>query len=165
VPLVILTRIDPPWPLARWRVRQWLSELRAADLCFSQEEWFGREGLIEKALRHLLEGWIAGLQLAQLSLATADDPEAFVRSFSASDHLIVDFLMDEVLAHQTPEVQTFLLLTSLLERFCVPLCDVLLAAAAQPRHSVQLLARLEQANLFVVALDNTHSWYRYHHLF
>ena len=116
-------------------------------------------------LHQRTEGWIAGLQLAQLSLATTDNPEAFARSFSASDHLIVDFLMDEVLAHQAPEIQTFLMLTSLLERFCAPLCDVLLAEASQPRHSVQLLARLERANLFLVALDSAHYWYRYHHLF
>jgi LuxR family maltose regulon positive regulatory protein len=174
VHLVILTRIDPPWPLARWRVRQWLREVRAADLSFSLEEaqefFRHHRGPALAAdtvamLHQRTEGWIAGLQLAQVSLATADDPEEFARSFSASDHLIVDFLMDEVLTHQTPEMQTFLLLTSLLERFCAPLCDVLLAEVSQPQHSVQLLARLERANLFVVALDSTHSWYRYHHLF
>ena len=112
VHLVILTRVDPPWPLARWRVRQWLSELRAADLCFSPEEaqafFRHHRGPALAAdtvamLHQRTEGWIAGLQLAQLSLATADNPEEFARSFSASDHLIVDFLMDEVLAHQAPE--------------------------------------------------------------
>ena len=120
--LVILTRVDPPWPLARWRVRQWLSELRTADLCFSQEEaqtFFHRHSGPALAadtvamLHQCTEGWIAGLQLAQLSLATANNPEAFARSFSASDHLIVDFLIDEVLARQSPEIQTFLALPEL----------------------------------------------------
>jgi LuxR family maltose regulon positive regulatory protein len=147
VHVAILTRVDPPWPLARWRVRQWLSELRAAVLCFSPEEaqaffchhWGPALAAETVAMLHQrTEGWIAGLQLAQVSLATSDNPEEFARSFSASDYLIVDFLMDEVLAHQAPEIQTFLMLTSLLERFCAPPCDVLLAEASQPRHSVQL---------------------------
>jgi LuxR family maltose regulon positive regulatory protein len=79
--------------------------------------------------------------------------------------LIVDFLMDEVLAHQASEIKTFLMLTSLLERFCAPLDAVLLAEASRPQHSIQGLAQLERANLFVVAPDSAHYWYRYHHLF
>jgi LuxR family maltose regulon positive regulatory protein len=165
VHLVVLTRLDPPWPLARWRVRRWLSELHAADLCFSHEEaqafFHHHPGPALAAetvamLHQRTEGWIAGLQLAQMSLATADNPEAFARSFSASDHLIVDYLMDEVLAHQAPEIRTFLLLTSLLERFCAPLCDVLLAEASQPQHSVQLLVHQLQRQVPPTRLSQLH---------
>jgi LuxR family maltose regulon positive regulatory protein len=174
VHLVILTRIDPPWPLPLWRVRRWLSELRAADLGFSQEEtqaFFAQLTDLPLAVEtvNLLHrrtgGWIAGLQLAQLSLAAADNLEQSARDFSASGRLIVDFLLDEVLAQQPPDIQTFLVITSLLERFCAPLCDVLLAEVQGPVDSSAFIARLERANLFLVAVDSNHYWYRYYPLF
>ncbi len=170
--LVITTREDPPLPLARLRACGQLTELRAADLRFTPAEVaaFLTEvmGLTLAAedvatLESRTEGWIAGLQLAAISLQGQQDPTHFISSFTGSHHFVLDYLLEEVL-HQQPEpVQSFLLRTSILDRLCGPLCDaVLLDQAASGQ---VILERIERANLFIVPLDTERRWYRYHHLF
>ena len=167
----VLTRVDPLWPLAKWRTSVWLNELRAADLSFSNEEterFFNRKDLTSgtlKGLHQRTEGWIAGLQLLKLSLADAKDPDQLARDFSDSDRLIVDYLMDEVISRQPQEVLDFLAVTGLFDRFCALLCDHMLADVPGRQEGRQLLGRLEQENLFLVPLDRERMWYRYHHLF
>ncbi|HZU69160.1 MAG TPA: LuxR C-terminal-related transcriptional regulator [Ktedonobacteraceae bacterium] len=168
--LVMATRADPPLPLMRLRARGQLTEVRAADLRFDLDE--AREFLHTvmrldlpaealAALDQRTEGWIAGLQLAALSLSGRSDVAAFLRAFTGSHRFILDYLTAEVFSRQPREVQSFLLATSILERLSGPLCD---AVTGQPE-SQSRLAALEQANLFVVALDDEQRWYRYHHLF
>ena len=174
--LVVLSRIDPPLPLTLWRSRHWLRELRTADLRFSREETgaffdaahdlrLSREGI--HTIHRKTEGWVAGLRLTQLSLTGAADPEGRVRAFSANDRLVADFLMEEVLSRQPPEIKEFLAVTCVLERFKPQLCDELLAGSNResPGRSRELLDRLFRQNLFLVPLGSTHGWYRYHHLF
>ncbi len=171
--LVITSRANPPLPLARLRGRGELTELRAVDLRFTTEEavaffqYFASLTLIPADLALLTErteGWIVGLQLAALSLEHHTDVTAFVQGFSGSNRFVLDYLMEEVLQHRTSAVQTFLLTTSILERMCGPLCDALLGdTLGRPAQS--LLQEIEQANLFVIALDDERYWYRYHHLF
>ena len=172
--LVIATREDPHLPLARLRVRGQLTELRAADLRFTPAE--AAEFLNQvmglnlsaediAALETRTEGWIAGLQLAALSMQghASRDVTSFIKSFTGSHHFVLDYLVEEVLQQQTESVQTFLLRTSILDRMCGPLCD---AVATHPAVSGQeTLEYLEHANLFIVPLDNERRWYRYHHLF
>jgi len=107
------------------------------------------------------EGWIAGLQLAALSLQGRTDVSAFLAAFSGSHRYVLDYLSDEVLARQPEQVQQFLLHTCLLERLSGPRCDAVTAQEG----SQAMLEALERANLFVVALDDERRWYRYHHLF
>jgi LuxR family maltose regulon positive regulatory protein len=168
--LVLATRADPPLPLVRLRARGLLSELRAADLRFDLHEAsaflhivMGLDLPAEMlgALERRTEGWIAGLQLAALSLQGRSDVSTFVRAFTGSHRFVLDYLSEEVFSRQPPEVQSFLLATSILERLCGPLCD----AVTGQQESQARLAALEQANLFVVALDDERHWYRYHHLF
>jgi LuxR family transcriptional regulator, maltose regulon positive regulatory protein len=172
--LVILTRIDPPLPGALWQSRHWLTELRASDLQFTPEEtrafFAAADGpsLGDQALEVVhrkTEGWAAGLRLAQLSLASSEDPEQRVRALSGSDRLIVDYLMDEVLAAQPPDVREFLGLTAPLERFSAALCDELLADRSSPVDSQQVIDRLYHDNVFLFPLGPDRGWYRYHHLF
>ena len=113
------------------------------------------------ALETRTEGWIAGLQLAALSLRDQADKHAFVTAFTGDDRYIMDYLLEEVLQRQSPEVQDFLFKTSILERLCEPLCEAVTGASG----SRSMLISLEQANLFVVPLDNRRTWYRYHSLF
>ncbi len=170
--LLIATREDPQLPLARLRARGHLTELRAADLRFTPAEaaeFLNRSmGLTLSAevigtLETRTEGWIAGLQLAALSLQGQQDTASFITSFTGSHHFVLDYLIEEVL-HQQPEyVQTFLLRTSILERMCAPLCEAVLRASAPSGQAT--LEYLEQANLFIVPLDNERRWYRYHQLF
>jgi LuxR family maltose regulon positive regulatory protein len=170
--LVIATREDPQLPLARLRARGHLTELRAADLRFTRSEAAGflKEvmglNLSAKdiaALEERTEGWIAGLQLAAISLQGHQDATSFIQSFSGSHHFVLDYLLEEVLQQQPETVQTFLLRTSILDRLCGPLCDAVLLAPAASGQAT--LAYLEHANLFIVPLDNQRRWYRYHHLF
>ncbi|HZG66216.1 MAG TPA: hypothetical protein VEZ12_05705, partial [Herpetosiphonaceae bacterium] len=184
--LVIASRADPPLALSRLRARGQLMELRAHDLRFTPEEaaMFLREvmGLalsVEEvaALEARTEGWIAGLQLAALSLQDRGDAQqaAFIEAFTGSHRFVVDYLVDEVLARQPPHLQTFLLQTSILERLSGPLCDaVVLGEGSEPQHAARstqhaysqlLLEELERGNLFIVPLDDARRWYRYHHLF
>ena len=170
--LVIATREDPHLPLARLRVRGQLTELRAADLRFSSSEaaaflnqvmGLNLSGENIVALETRTEGWIAGLQLAAISMQGRADTASFIESFTGTHHFMMDYLLEEVLQQQTAEVQAFLLGTSLLERLCGPLCEAVLLT---PSGSGQtLLASLERANLFIVPLDNHRQWYRYHRLF
>jgi len=172
--LVVLTRRDPPWPLGHWRGRGWLVELRGRDLRFSLEEarsFFAAgapELLSDTAVQGLLaraEGWAAGLRMMLLSLRDAPHPEERARAFSGRDRLVVDYLMTEVLAAQPREILEFLTATAPLPRFCASLCDHLLEGDSTRPPAREILARLEQNNLFLVSLDNEGEWYRYHHLF
>ncbi len=169
--LAIGSRSDPPLPLARLRARGQLRELRAASLRFTLDETdqflntvmrleLSPEGI--ETLEDRTEGWIAGLQLAALSLTGREDKEGFVASFGGSHRYMVEYLMEEVVDRQTEEVRSFLLSTSILERMCALLCDALTCKESQ---SETILKRLEAANLFIVALDDEGHWYRYHHLF
>jgi LuxR family maltose regulon positive regulatory protein len=168
--LILATRADPPLPLARLRAQGQLSEVRTADLRFGAAEAstflqtvMGLDLPAEAitTLEHRTEGWIAGLQLAALSLQGRADVSAFLAAFTGSHRFVLDYLSDEVLAQQPTPVQTFLLHTSILERLSGPLCD----AVTEQEGSQAMLEALERANLFVVALDEERGWYRYHHLF
>ena len=170
--LVIATREDPQLRLARLRARDQLTELRVTDLrftpCEAAEFLNQRMGLNLseediKALEARTEGWIAGLQLAAISLQGHKDATSFIKSFTGSHHFVMDYLVEEVLQQQTESVQTFLLRTSILDQMCGPLCEAVLLAP--PASGQETLEYLEQANLFIIPLDNERRWYRYHHLF
>jgi LuxR family maltose regulon positive regulatory protein len=180
--LVIATRSDPALPLARMRARGHTLELRGADLSFTEQEAAqflnGAMGLCLDArsvavLKQRTEGWIAGLQMAALSMRDRKDVPAFIEAFSGTNRYILDYLLEEVLAGQSPQVQRFLLYTSILERLSAPLCDALLAGAEELQDgyapgtsgSTSTLDYLERANLFLVPLDDERTWYRYHQLF
>jgi LuxR family maltose regulon positive regulatory protein len=167
--LIIGAREDPPLPLARLRARGQMIDIRQADLRFTEEETadflrrvMGLDVAPEDvgALRRRTEGWIAGLQLAALSMQGRDDVHQLVQSLSGSHRYILDYLVEEVFQQQPADVQGFLLRTSILDRLAAPLCDAVL----QSTGSQQMLERLETANLFIVALDQERCWYRYHRL-
>src|SRR3972149_613976 len=170
--LVIATREDPHLPLARLRARSQLTELRAANLRFTPTEAadflnqvMGLNLSAEDiaALEARTEGWIAGLQLAALSMQGHQDVTSFIQSFTGSHHFVLDYLVEEVLHQQSESIQTFLLRTSILDRLCGSLCDaVLLDPSASGQETLEYV---ENANLFIVPLDNERRWYRYHHLF
>ena len=168
--VVISTRADPDLPLARWRVRGELVEIRAADLRFTSDEanayLNGATGLDLAAediavLEDRTEGWIAALQLAALSLQGREDVSGFITRFAGDDRYIVDYLIEEVLRHQSAAVREFLLQSAVLDRLTGPLCD----AVTGRDDGSEMLVALERANLFIVALDDRREWYRYHHLF
>jgi LuxR family maltose regulon positive regulatory protein len=170
--LVIATREDPPLSLARLRARGQLTELRAADLRFTTSEaaeFFNQAmdlGLSAEditALERRTEGWIAGLQLAAVSLRGHKDVGSFIHSFTGSHHFVLDYLVEEVLNQQPESIQNFLLYTSILDRLCGSLCDAVLCTPTATGQ--ETLEYLERANLFIVPLDNERHWYRYHHLF
>jgi LuxR family maltose regulon positive regulatory protein len=170
VHLVIASRADPPLPLARMRARGELTELRAADLRFRPEEAAaflnGVMGLAipadeVAALETRTEGWIAGLQLAALSMQGRADVSGFIAAFAGDDRYIVDYLAEEVLQRQPAGVREFLLATSILDRLSGGLCD----AVTGRQDGRAMLEQLERDNLFVVPLDDRRHWYRYHHLF
>ena len=168
--LVVVTREDPPLPLPRLRARGQMTEIRQNDLRFTLEEC--AEFLIHvmglslppddiASLERRTEGWIAGLQLAALSMRGRNDLSSFIEAFTGSSHFVLDYLVEEVFNHQPDDVRDFLLKTSVLERLCGPLCD----AVAGRTDSRSLLEKLEHANLFIIPLDQACTWYRYHHLF
>ena len=170
--LVIATREDPHLPLARLRARGQLTELRSADLRFTPAEAteflnqvVGLNLSVEDitALEARTEGWIAGLQLAALSMQGQQDSASFIQSFTGSHHFVLDYLIEDVLLQQSENIQTFLLRTSILDRLCGPLCDAVLGSPSASGQ--ETLEYLERANLFIVPLDNERRWYRYHHLF
>lgn len=188
--LVIATRSDPPLSLTRLRARGQMVELRAADLRFSESEaaQFLNDvmGLCldlgsVAALAERTEGWIAGLQMAALSMRDREDVLGFIEGFSGTNRYILDYLLEEVLASQAPEIQHFLLHTSIPERLTAPLCQAILedqkleswnidtlSASFHPSTTPTfqpILEYLERANLFLVPLDDERKWYRYHHLF
>jgi LuxR family transcriptional regulator, maltose regulon positive regulatory protein len=168
--LTVASRADPPLPLARLRASGQLTEVRAADLRFTPEEAaellrsaVGAD-LPEVAMATLgdrTEGWVAGLQLAALSLRGHHDIDAFVQGFSGSHRYIVDYLAAEVLDRQPDELRRFLLETSILERLSGPLCDVVTGRDDSQR----LLVQVERASLFLHPLDEVRGWWRYHQLF
>ena len=168
--LVIASRSDPPLPLARLRGRGELAELRSADLRFTPDEaaaFFNDVMGLDLSARDVAaletrtEGWIAGLQLAALSMQGREDVAGFIAAFSGDDRYIVDYLVEEVLQRQPERVRSFLLQTSVLGRLSGPLCD----AVTDQEEGKVLLEALERGNLFVVPLDDKRHWYRYHHLF
>lgn len=170
--LALLTRSDPPLPLARLRARRQVVELRVHDLRFEVDEAtaFLRQtaGLDlppsdVAAMEQRTEGWITGLQLAALSLRGRADARQFIRAFTGSHHFIADYLIEEVLAQQPPEIQDFLLRTSILDRLTAPLCAAVVGI--EPGRSAELLDQLVRANLFLIPLDEVRTWFRYHHLF
>jgi LuxR family transcriptional regulator, maltose regulon positive regulatory protein len=168
--LMVASRADPPLPLARLRASGQLTELREADLRFTSEEaaallrtTVGPE-LPEAAVAALgvrTEGWVAGLQLAALSLRGHADVSAVVEGFSGSHRYVLDYLTEEVLDRQPAPLRAFMLETSILERLSGPLC----AAVTGRADSQALLEQAERANLFLVPLDEERGWWRYHHLF
>lgn len=172
--LLIVTREDPSLPLAQLRARGQLTELRVADLRFSAAE--AGEFLNKVMELNLLaediaaleirtEGWIAGLQLAALSMRGHEDTASFIKSFTGNHHFVLDYLVEEVLQQQPESVQTFLLSTSILDHLCGPLCDAVLLDPSGSASGQETLEYLEHANLFIVPLDSERRWYRYHHLF
>ncbi|KWX75920.1 transcriptional regulator [Paenibacillus riograndensis] len=175
--LVIATREDPALPLPRLRVRHQLTELRAADLRFNAAEAAeflgGVMGLALSAedvrlLESRTEGWIAGLQLAALSMQGRNDTTSFIQSFTGSHKFVLDYLIEEVLQQQPASIQAFLQFTSVLDKMCGPLCDAVLgkdSEGASRSTGQRTLEYLEHANLFLIPLDNERRWYRYHHLF
>jgi LuxR family maltose regulon positive regulatory protein len=168
--IIISGRVDPPLPLARFRVQGQLTEIRSSNLQFT-----GKEVVIYlndlmdlalsseeiDALEVRTEGWIASLKLAALSLRDRCDKHDFVEDFSGSNRYIMDYLMDEVMSRQSEEVQTFLCQTSIFGRFCASFCDDVLEIS----NSRQIIKKLEQENLFLIPLDEVRCWYRYHYLF
>jgi len=168
--LVIASRADPALPLARLRARGELVEIRGAELRFTLDEAAAylteSMGLVltapdVAALEGRTEGWIAALQLAALSMQGRDDVGGFIAGFAGDDRYIVDYLVDEVLDRQPAAVRDFLVQTSILDRLSGPLCD----AVTGRDDGATMLKSLDRANLFVVPLDDSRRWYRYHHLF
>src|SRR5215472_13546031 len=171
--LVLATRSDPPLRLGRLRARSELTELRAGDLRFTATEAAAllREaagpaapiltGAAIEALTTKTEGWAAGLHLAGLSLQSHDDADAFVAAFSGSHRYVLDYLAEEVLDRQDPQVREFLLETSVLSRLSADLCDAVTGQSG----GQTMLERIERAGLFLVPLDEVRGWWRYHHLF
>lgn len=170
VHVLLSTRADPDLPLPRWRVRGELVEIRAADLRFTPEEataYLNSSAGLDltagevAALEERTEGWIAALQLAALSLRGRSDVGGFIARFAGNDRYLVDYLVEEVLAHQPEQVRGFLLQTAVLDRLTGPLCDALTGRD----DGNGTLEALERGNLFLVPLDDRREWYRYHHLF
>ncbi len=168
--LVIATREDPPLSLARLRARGQLTELRAADLRFTPNEAadflnrvMGLNLSIEDiaALETRTEGWIAGLQLAALSMQGRSDAASFIQAFTGSHRFVLDYLVEEVLQHQPEGIHSFLLRTAILDRLSSSLCDAVTGRA----DGKGTLETLERGNLFIIPLDDQRQWYRYHPLF
>ena len=168
--LVIATREDPSLPLARLRVRSQLTEMRVADLRFTPAEaaeFLNRMMGLNlsdtdiAALESRTEGWIAGLQLAALSMQGRGDIAGFIRAFTGSHRFVLDYLVEEVLQRQPESIRTFLLQTAILERFCTSLCN----EVTERQDGKEVLEVLEHSNLFIIPLDDKRQWYRYHHLF
>lgn len=168
--LILATRADPPVALARLRTCGQLTELRAHDLRFAPDEaaaFLGQAMGLRltaadvAALETRTEGWIAGLQLAALSMRGRDDVSSFIAAFSGSHRHVLDYLVEEVIARQPEDITSFLLQTCILERLNAPLCDAVTGRGG----SQAMLDRLERDNLFLLPLDEARGWYRYHHLF
>ena len=174
--LVLITRTDPPLPLSRMRVRNQMTEIRADQLRFTPGEadalvngvmGFALSAEEITAMHTRTEGWIAGLQLAGLSMQGCRDIPGFISAFSGSHHYVVDYLADEVLQHLDEPTRSFLLKTSILSRMCASLCEELVGTGdGTPVLDGQgMLENLEKMNLFIIPLDGDRRWYRYHQLF
>jgi LuxR family maltose regulon positive regulatory protein len=168
--LVLISRADPPFPLARLRARGQITELRAAELRFSLEESAAflhqvmSINLSEEQLAALAsrtEGWIVGLQMAALTMQGMSDLDNFIAAFSGSHRYILDYLMEEVFGQQSEQRQEFLLRTAILDRMNGALCE----AVSSQSGGQAMLEAMEQDNLFIFPLDDVRIWYRYHHLF
>jgi LuxR family transcriptional regulator, maltose regulon positive regulatory protein len=167
--IIISTRVDPPLPLHRMRVRGELTEIRARDLRFTVDEVaeFFNAMKIQispddvRQLAERTEGWIAGLQLAAVSLHDIGDAKQFIESFTGSNRYVLDYLLEEVLNRQPKEVLTFLLQTSILTRFNADLCNAITGGM----NARAILEHLERSHLFLIPLDDRREWFRYHHLF
>ena len=168
--LAIASRSDPLLPVARLRAGGELTEVRAADLRFTPDEAAGFLNRMTNlrlseadvaALETRTEGWIAGLQLAALSMRERTDVSGFIAGFTGSNRFVIDYLVEEVLQRQPARIRAFLGRTAILDRLSGPLCDAVTGVDG----GSEILASLERDNLFVVALDDRHQWYRYHHLF
>ena len=168
--VVISTRVDPPWPLARFRVRNQMIEVRAQDLRFTNEEaasflnsmmGLDLSPIDIKALEERTEGWVAGLQLAALSMKGRSDIAGFVKAFTGSHIFIAEYLVEEVLNRQPESIQTFLLQSSVLDRLNAHLCEEV--TGYENGHAI--LQDLLKGNLFVTQMDDEGEWFRYHHLF
>jgi ATP/maltotriose-dependent transcriptional regulator MalT len=168
--LILSTRANPPWPIARLRGRGEITELRVEDLRFSIEETteflnsimglaLAPEDVI--ALDERTEGWVVGLQMSALSMQGRRDKSEFISAFAGSHRFILDYLVEEVLNRQPIELQEFLLKTSILDRMTGSLCDVV----TNRNDGQSILKQLDEANLFLLSLDDERRWYRYHHLF
>ncbi|MEK4073987.1 LuxR C-terminal-related transcriptional regulator [Paenibacillus sp. FSL M7-0656] len=178
--IVMTTRQQPKLPLARLRAKGELIEIRGSDLRFTSaesSEFLDRVMGLKLSEEHVAllekrtEGWVAGLQLAALSMQGSSDPNHFMETFSGRDAFVLDYLMEEILQGLTEQVQNFLLKTCMLDRLCGSLCDAIFDIDEPKEHESvdftgqDMLEWLEQANLFIVPLDNERRWYRYHHLF
>jgi LuxR family maltose regulon positive regulatory protein len=168
--LVITTREDPSLPLPRYRTKAQLTEIRAAELRFTPEEAsaflnqmmnlnLSAENVAALELR--TEGWIAGLQLAALSMQGREDIASFIQAFAGSNRFVLDYLVEEVLQYQAENIRSFLLQTSILDKFCASLCN----AVTEREDGKEILDVLERSNLFLIPLDDKRQWSRYHHLF
>jgi LuxR family transcriptional regulator, maltose regulon positive regulatory protein len=171
--LVLITRHSPPLPLDRLRAKGLSCEIRTRDLRFSTEEtadYLSKSQfalMIPKAVSLLgrYEGWPAGLHLAALSMRSAASQETVLSALTGDNSDITEYLVDEVLGHQDPAIQTFLLKTSILDRFCVSLCESMIGETALSWSMRACLDWVERTELFLVPLDNNRTWYRYHHFF
>lgn len=173
--VIVVTREEPPFPLARWRALQRISEIGPDDLRFSHDEaaQFLEQTMhlkldpdIAHALEDRTEGWIAGLQMAALSIQQHSRTERVdigetIAQFNGANQYVIEYLAAEVLRQQPEEIRSFLRKTSILDRLSAPLCD----AVAESTDSKSILARLEQANMFLLRLDDHRHWFRYHQLF
>ncbi len=170
--LIMLTRQDPPFSLSKLRVRNQITEIRSNDLRFKKDETLAffletmRIPMDSEDLEKLTdrtEGWIAGLQLAAITLRNYDPDKAhtFIDEFNGNNQYVIDYLMDEILKHQDAERTEFLCMTAILKRLCAPLCEYITGRA----NSRDILQGLEKDNLFLIPLDGNREWYRYHHLF
>jgi LuxR family maltose regulon positive regulatory protein len=168
--LILTTRLDPPLPASRLRARDQLMEIRANDLRFTVNEaaaflanvmGLTLSGEEAAALEARTEGWIAGLQIAALSMQGREDISGFIEAFSGSHRHILGYLADEVINQQSESTLRFLLQTSILDRLCGSLCN----AVTTESGGEEMLRALERANLFIISLDDEGVWYRYHHLF
>ncbi len=172
--LVLISRISPPIPLDSYRARGMLNEIRTRDLRFTREETAAYVSKSQFALmtQYILplleerfEGWPAGLHLVALSVRSADSQESVLKAISSENTNITGYLVDEVLTHQFPAVHSFLLRTSILDRFCASLCEDINEAGDPKWNARACLDWIERAELFIVPLDDHRQWYRYHHLF
>ena len=170
VHLVIAARADPLLPLAHFRGKGVMLEIRTDDLRFTVDDAVnllkelkatGLSTTDVAALHERTEGWAVGLKMAALSIRGRKDIPGFITAFTGSQRYVMDYLMEEVLQKQTQELRDFLMKTSVLERLTAPLCDTLTGR----RDSQDVLLSLERGHLFIVTLDETRKWYRYEHLF
>ena len=170
--LVIITREDPPFPLAKLRAGRKLLEIRISNLRFTDDEvkaYFSKHltfALEEVQLQQLIkrtEGWAAGIQMAALSMQGLDDIDGFIQAFTGSHFYVMDYLMEEVLERHSPDIKTFLLTTSIPDTFSGDLCDALLQL--EPGSSSAIIQRLIKTNSFIIPMDPSFEWFRYHHLF